>query len=256
VLHLFSKHVRKTDSRCQLAVSIGAALSSAACDPQPQMHPPRWKVCWPTLPATRAPSCSLCLAAAACRGGRPRFQQSHDLPVGAQQCLQASHGVLAQHANLWNPTLPCRRVEGQPFLSIEPAAEGSDLRAALGPAAAALEGMVSAAEAVLGRRLFAFQLDTSPLPPCAAGTGPCAVWEATSGRVVLDAALAAKMAGAAGAAGAAGTEGKAGEPVQLEQAAGASEGLPALLASFVAKLAEQLPPATERKSVGEGKRGG
>lgn len=141
------------------------------------------------------------------------------------------------HPNL---TLACRRTEGQPFLSVDTTAAGGHLGAALGPAAAALEAMISAAEAALGRRLFAFRLETAPLPPCAAGTGPCAVWEASSGRVVLDAGLAATMAGISGTAGAAGAPAELAGP---EQAASTSAGLPQLLAGFVGKLAEQLEPA-------------
>ncbi|KAL4858835.1 hypothetical protein ACK3TF_001224 [Chlorella vulgaris] len=102
---------------------------------------------------------------------------------------------------------PQRRSKGKPFLSINPAA--ASLPAVLGPAATALNKAVGVLEASLGRRLFSFQLESAALPPCAAGTGPCAVWEASSGRLVLDSWLAGKIAGEGGQAAAA-AAGKAG----------------------------------------------
>lgn len=95
--------------------------------------------------------------------------------------------------------------------------------------------MATAAEAALGRRLFAFHLEAAPLPLCATGAGPCAVWEAASGRVVMDSGLAARVAGAAGG------------PAALAQpgmAAGDGGESGGLLAAFVGKLAEQLEQAT------------
>lgn len=37
------------------------------------------------------------------------------------------------------------------------------------------------------------RLDARPLPSCAGGEGPCAVWEVSSGRVVLDAGLVGRI---------------------------------------------------------------
>lgn len=148
-----------------------------------------------------------------------------------------------------------RRLSHVPCLSINAAA--TNLTSALGPAAAALNAAARAVEAALGRRLFAFQLQEAPLPACRTGAGPCAVWEASSGRVVLDATLAGRMAALAGGAaqpagGASGggrrLGGKSvramGAGLSSASGAGASGGglgptLPALLAAFVDKLLAQ-----------------
>lgn len=142
-----------------------------------------------------------------------------------------------------------------PCLSINAAA--TNLTSALGPAVAALNAAARAVEAALGRRLFAFQLQEAPLPACRTGAGPCAVWEASSGRVVLDATLAGRMAalagGAAQPAGGASGGGRrlggksvraVGAGLSSASGAGASGGglgptLPALLAAFVDKLLAQ-----------------
>lgn len=157
-----------------------------------------------------------------------------------------------------------------PFLSIHPAA--ANLTAALGPAAAALNVAAGAAEAALGRRLFAFQLEAAALPACGTGTGPCAVWEASSGRVVLDATLAGRMAALAGrgappagsGSGGGRSSGRSSRSMGLGRGphAGSSAGLgsggsssaeagsdaglelPALLAAFVDKMLEQVAGAT------------
>jgi hypothetical protein len=89
-----------------------------------------------------------------------------------------------------------RRKPRTPFFAVDPASPG--LAAALAPAAAALNAAAGALEKALGRRLFAWRVETAGLPSCAAGSGPCAVWEASSGRLVLDAALAGKIAAAGG----------------------------------------------------------
>ncbi|KAL4428293.1 hypothetical protein ABPG75_002382 [Micractinium tetrahymenae] len=148
-----------------------------------------------------------------------------------------------------------RRLEHVPFLSIHPAA--ANLTAALAPAAAALNAAAGALEAALGRRLFAFQLAAAALPACTTGAGPCAVWEASSGRVVLDTTLAGRMAALAGGAAvaAAGSDGGSrgsrkgsyrGMPATLAagsasegEGSGAGQDLPALLAAFVDKAMEQ-----------------
>ena len=85
-----------------------------------------------------------------------------------------------------------RRDEATPFLSIAPAAAGH-----LGPwvPLGPLNAAAGAAERALGRRLHAFHLEAATLLPCRAGTGPCAVWEAATGRVVVDVGMAAKAAG-------------------------------------------------------------
>ena len=123
----------------------------------------------------------------------------------------------------------------------------------LAPAAAALNAAAGVLEAALGRRLFAFRLESAALPACAAGSGPCAVWEPSSGRLLLDSGLAARMAAAAGADGAVeaaleaeGLGGQAGSGAGAAVGAAAGEssaGLPALLAAFVERLAEQVAPA-------------
>lgn len=95
-----------------------------------------------------------------------------------------------------------RRGKGTPFFSIDPAA--ASLTPVLSPAAAALNAAAGVLEKAIGRRLFPFQLEIAALPACGAGAGPCAVWEASSGRLMLDAWLAGQMA-AAGGAGSAGS---------------------------------------------------
>lgn len=161
---------------------------------------------------------------------------------------------------LQNQALPippaCRRLDHLRFLSIHPTA--ASLAATLGPAAAALNAAAGVMEAALGRHLFAFQLEEAALPACSTGAGPCAVWEASSGRVVLDATLAGRMAGreppAASSSGRSsslwlgrstlrgvGTGGDGG--TQADDAAGPA--LPALLAAFVEKLLEQAAGAAK-----------
>ncbi|KAL4423026.1 hypothetical protein ABPG77_002060 [Micractinium sp. CCAP 211/92] len=149
-----------------------------------------------------------------------------------------------------------RRLDHLPFLSIHPTA--ASLAATLGPAAAALNAAAGVMEAALGRHLFAFQLEEAALTACSTGAGPCAVWEASSGRVVLDATLAGRMAGreppAASSSGRSsslwlgratlrgvGTGGDDG--TQADDAAGPA--LPALLAAFVEKLLEQAAGAAK-----------
>lgn len=154
-----------------------------------------------------------------------------------------------------------RRLEHVPFLSIDPTA--TNLTAVLSPGTAALNLAAGALEAALGRRLFAFRLETAPLPACASGNGPCAVWEASSGRVVLDSWLAGKMAamtgwGPAAAAagefveggeemggGSSGSGGSGGGREPLLQQGVEHSGLPGLLAAFVKKLGEQAVEAAE-----------
>ena len=46
----------------------------------------------------------------------------------------------------------------------------------------------------LGKRLYVFHLDVAPLPLCSQGSGACAIWEGSSGRVVLDASVAHRIA--------------------------------------------------------------
>jgi hypothetical protein len=145
----------------------------------------------------------------------------------------------------------CRRASSTPFFSIDPAA--ANLTAVLAPAAAGLNAAAGVLEAALGRRLFAFRLESAALPACAAGSGPCAVWEPSSGRLLLDSGLAARMAEAAGAdasvEAALQAEGPEGQAVSGSggvagtAAGGGSAGLSALLAAFVERLAEHVAPA-------------
>jgi hypothetical protein len=142
---------------------------------------------------------------------------------------------------------PQRRSKGTPFFSIDSAAES--LRAVLGPAAAALNKAVGVLEASLGRRLFSFQLESAALPPCAAGTGPCALWEASSGRLVLDSWLAGKIAGEGGQAAAAaagqagGAAGSTTSPKLLDAA-----GIAGATAATAAVEDEDSGPADEEAS--------
>ncbi|PSC70938.1 hypothetical protein C2E20_5704 [Micractinium conductrix] len=173
----------------------------------------------------------------------------------ASASLQGALANPAAHAGAFLLVVPgngtlARRPQRLPFLALDPAAK--NLAAALAPAVAALNAAAGALEAALKRRLFAFHLDEAALAGCAAGTGPCAVWEASSGRVFLDSGLAAKMA-LAGLATAAGdgshAREAAGDAVLQAPSAGGgtsegSGGLPALLAAFVERLAGQAADAT------------
>jgi hypothetical protein len=137
-----------------------------------------------------------------------------------------------------------RRSADTPFLAIDPAA--ADLSSVLSPAAAALNAAAGVLEAALGRRLFAFRLEGAALPPCASGSGPCAVWEASSGRVVLDAWLAARMAGGSAAAGAAAAVGSLPAGSQAAALDAASAGKGGSAASRDAAAAGAVGPLDER----------
>lgn len=151
-------------------------------------------------------------------------------------CVRMHQGwELRAHPNpaLLTSPPPRRRVDGTPFLSLDPAS--ANLTAALAPAAAAMSAAAAAVEAALGRRLFAFRLEEAPLPACVAGAGPCVLWEASSGRVMLHSGVAAAMAAAAGVPAAVGL------PTAEEQG---GSGLAALLAAFSSKLFSESINAT------------
>lgn len=157
----------------------------------------------------------------------------HAACAGKQVPFPAAAGAPTSHP----PPSQRRRADGTPFLSLDPAS--ANLTAALAPAAAALNTAVTAAEAALGRHLFAFRLEEAPLPACAAGAGPCAVWEASSGRVVLHSGVVSAMAAASGPrAGSPAAAGLMPGGAVAEQEEGGG-GLAALLAAFAGKLAEQ-----------------
>jgi hypothetical protein len=108
-------------------------------------------------------------------------------------------------------TAPRRRAAGKPLF----AAAGAEAAAALplrglGALAAALE------RARGGARMHAFEIGAAALLLCSSARGACAVWEGGTGRVVLNAALLARVAAAPGA--------------------------PASLGAFARRLAELLPP--------------
>eukprot|EP00887_Chlorella_sp_A99_P004877 scaffold4.g4877.t1 len=81
-----------------------------------------------------------------------------------------------------------------PFVSIA-ASRAAQAHLAPWVPTAPLNAAAEAAERLLGRRLFAFELDVATLVPCRSGVGPCAVWEANTGHVVLDSGLAAEAMG-------------------------------------------------------------
>lgn len=83
---------------------------------------------------------------------------------------------------------PARR-GSQPFLSVDPSA--GNLSSVV--PVAAINSAVQVVEAARGRQLFAFRLETFPFKTCRSGDGPCAVWEVSSGRLLLDADLASQL---------------------------------------------------------------
>ena len=97
------------------------------------------------------------------------------------------------------------------------------------------------------------RLESAPLPPCASGSGPCAVWDVGTGRVVLHSGLVSAMAGLDGLHAVVGAfAGRLAEQVAAAvraAAPGGVAGLPALAALFarasaagaVLVLAGQLP---------------
>jgi hypothetical protein len=105
---------------------------------------------------------------------------------------------------------PRRRAAGEPVF----AAAGAEAAAAL--PLAALKALGAAIERVRGgAQMHAFEIGAAPLPLCSSARGACAVWEGGTGRVVLDAALLARVAAAPSA--------------------------PARLDAFARRLAELLP---------------
>lgn len=87
-------------------------------------------------------------------------------------------------------TVPCRRGT-RPFLSVLPSA--INLTAAI--PLASINSAASAWERLQGRKLFAFTVESAPLPSCRSGDGPCAVWEVSTGRIVLDQSLVKRIGG-------------------------------------------------------------
>ncbi|KDD77159.1 hypothetical protein H632_c6p3 [Helicosporidium sp. ATCC 50920] len=81
---------------------------------------------------------------------------------------------------------PVRRVPSQPFVSASP-----QVASALGFALlSAVELGARGVELATGRALFPFSLQAAALGgSCASGSGPCAIWESSSGSVLVDESL-------------------------------------------------------------------
>lgn len=110
------------------------------------------------------------------------------------------------------PPAACRRSANQALFSVE-GDEGAE-----GLAPAAVNAALAVLEVALGRPLFPIRLRPAELPGCGApASGPCAVWEASTGRLWLDRRI-------------------------LRRADGVP-GLGALVSAFATRLVEALPTA-------------
>jgi len=88
---------------------------------------------------------------------------------------------------------PQRRLPSQPFVSAAPGVNASVLESVFPLSTLSATAPIIETAILRGRHLHAFTIETAQLPMCGTAAGACALWEASSGKVVIDSGLIERL---------------------------------------------------------------